>query len=46
MKILAPFSLKYYRPQYMFLRRNLCSTRDKDHPLRRLVYRSIDPRGI
>src|SRR6202035_5013213 len=27
MKILAPFSAKYYRPQCMLLRRHLCSTR-------------------
>jgi NADPH-dependent curcumin reductase CurA len=26
-KILAPFNPKYYRPQCLFLRRNLCSTR-------------------
>jgi hypothetical protein len=42
--MLAPFSLNYYRPQRMFLRRNLCVTRDEMQYV--ALYRSIDPRGI
>ena len=44
MKMLAPFGLKYYRPQCMFLPRNLCIMRGEIDYV--ASNRSIDPPGV
>src|SRR5258706_14160441 len=44
MKMLAPFGLKYYRPQCVFLPRNLCIMRGEIDYV--ASNRFVDPRGI
>src|SRR5258707_7657630 len=44
MKMLAPFGLKYSRPQCVFLPRNLCIMRGEIDYV--ASNRSIDPRGV